>query len=130
MTPTFDDHRRLERLFEALVTSAHEGDPLALRERWSEFERDLLQHLADEEATMLPAFARQRPEEAKRILAEHEDIRRAVLALGIDLDLHLLRESTVRELVHRLREHARREDASLYRWVHREVDPWRHPHVV
>jgi hemerythrin-like domain-containing protein len=130
MTPTFDDHRRLERLFEALVACAQQGDPLALRARWSQFEGDLLRHLAEEEATMLPAFARQRPEEARRIREEHEDIRRAVLELGIDLDLHLLRESTVREFVDRLREHARREDASLYRWVHRQIDPWRHPHIT
>jgi hemerythrin superfamily protein len=129
MKPTFEDHRRLERTFQALVRCAEEQDPIALRESWSRFERDLLAHIDAEEASMLRDFARQRPEEARRILHDHENIRRTLLELAIDLDLHLLRGSTVRAFVDRLREHARREDASLYRWAHRGLDPWRHPRV-
>jgi hemerythrin superfamily protein len=124
MTPHFAHHLRLERLFDTLVTQAAEGDPVRVREQWGQFEHDLLQHMQEEETAMLPAFARYHPEEAARFRKEHDDIRRRLLELGIDLDLHQLRESTVREFVDQLRDHARREEALLYPWEQAEPHTW------
>ena len=114
-------HEELDRRLEALIACAREADPSDLRAEWTVFERQLLRHLELEEAEILPAFARHDASEARGILAEHEEIRSAMLEIGIGLDLHLLRAEGVDAFVRRLKDHARREDAVFYTWARRHV---------
>jgi hemerythrin-like domain-containing protein len=120
-------HRELDARFERLVERASAGDPAELRAEWTAFERELLRHLELEEAEILPAFAAHDAAEARAILAEHAEIRAALLDMGLNLDLHLLRAEAIEAFVQRLRTHARREDAALYAWAERHVPPagWR-----
>jgi hypothetical protein len=114
-----EHHRRLERLFEALLTQTAGGDPVTLRCEWSRFEEELLHHMEFEEVVLLPELAREDPEEAAAIRSEHAGIRRALLDLGVSLDLHALRLEAVETFVQRLRAHARREEQGLYSWSQR-----------
>jgi hemerythrin-like domain-containing protein len=116
-----DHHRELDRMFGALVTRARGGDTFQLRQAWDAFERGLLGHLELEEREILPGFARDDAGGAKAILDEHAAIRTALLELGVNLDLHLLRADVVEAFVEQLRAHARREEAALYPWATRHV---------
>lgn len=116
-----DDHRRLDRSFAALVVRAQGGDPIQLRAEWQAFERGLLDHLDLEEQEILPGFARDNARDADMIRQEHAAIREALVEMGIDLDLHLLRADAVQSFCDRLRAHAAREEAALYRWASENV---------
>ena len=111
------DHERLERQFQSIVAEASCGDPIALREAWRVFEKELLAHFDDEETQILPAFALQEPIKARALLDEHERIRVGLTKLGVDLDLHCLRAERVADFIAALRAHARREDELLYPWA-------------
>jgi hemerythrin superfamily protein len=115
------EHAHLEELFAALVASARCDEPGALRPRWARFEEELTAHLVLEEAQILPAFAREYPEEAGAILEEHRRIRGLLNELGVDLDLHCLRSERVTTFIDDLRAHARREENLLYSWVGRRA---------
>jgi hypothetical protein len=112
-----EQHRRLERIFQALVSETGREDPLALRQQWAAFEAELLGHLDEEERRWLPGFARLHPEEAERIRREHAEIRSTLTELGVMLDLHALRADVVCAFVEKLRAHATREDGAFYRWI-------------
>ena len=121
-----EHHRTLGDRLARLIARAQGGDPPELRAAWTAFERELLRHLELEETEILPAFAREDPREARTLLEEHEAIRRAMLEMGLTLDLHCLRTEGVEELVRMLKVHAAREDAALYGWAQRHVasDTW------
>jgi len=114
-------HRDLDARFERLVAGAREGDPVELRNEWSAFERELLRHLELEEAEILPAFARHHAAEARAILVAHAEIRSALLEMGLNLDLHVLRADRVEAFVQQLEAHARREEAAFYAWAERHL---------
>ena len=116
-----EDHRRLDRSFAALIVRAQGGDPIQLRAEWQAFERGLLDHLDLEEREILPGFARDHARDAEMIRQEHAAIREALVQMGIDLDLHLLRADAVQGFCDRLRAHAVREEAALYRWANDNV---------
>jgi len=118
-----DHHRELDQHLETLVSRARDGDLGDLRSEWSAFERGLLRHLEQEEAEILPGFARDDAAGAREILSDHARIRSALLELGLSLDLHLLRAEAVQQFVDQLRAHARREEAALYAWAARHVTP-------
>jgi hypothetical protein len=62
-------------------------------------------------------FERQYPEETAVLREEHASIRRLLADLGIQLELHALREQNARYFVESLRGHAAREELLLYRWA-------------
>jgi hypothetical protein len=110
-------HVGIEKLLEELKEQAHSDNPRELGACWSRFEHALQMHLADEEEHILPRFAEADPVEARAILADHAEIRRLLLELGVGIDLHLLRANVADQLLDRLRAHARREDAGMYPWA-------------
>jgi hemerythrin-like domain-containing protein len=115
------EHERLDRLFDELL-SALQGDARAdVARLWSEFDESLTRHMAFEEQRLLPAFEAVDPREAAALVAEHAQIRRKLLDLGIGVDLHLTRADVVNEFVELLRRHAQREDELLYRWAEKEL---------
>jgi hypothetical protein len=66
---------------------------------------------------MLPALARDQPEAAAALRRDHETIRAGLAELGVELEIHVLREETVQRFVGALRAHAAREDELLYGWA-------------
>jgi hypothetical protein len=112
-----EDHRRLDRSFERLVVRAQGGDPIQLRREWQAFERGLVRHFNLEEREILPGFARHDAANARVILDDHAAFRDALVEMGVDLDLHLLRADEVRTFCDRLRAHVALEEAALYRWA-------------
>jgi hemerythrin-like domain-containing protein len=118
-----EHHRALDQELDRLIVRAQGGDPADLHAAWKAFERELLRHLEQEEAEILPAFARHDPAEAQAILAEHAEIRRALLEMGVSMDLHCLRAEAVADFARRLKDHARREDDAFYAWAHGHVAP-------
>jgi hemerythrin-like domain-containing protein len=123
-----EHHRGLDQQLDRLVMRAQMGDPSLLRDEWIAFERELSRHLEQEETELLPGFASHDATEARAILAEHAEIRAALLEIGLSLDLHLLRTEAVKDFVRRLRAHAQREEATLYDWARRHLhdDRWQH----
>lgn len=116
-----EHHRALDECVERLLARVRDGDLNDVRAEWTSFERALSRHLEQEEAEILPGFARDDAAAAREILAEHAQIRSALLELGVHLDLHLLRAEQVETFAAQLRAHAKREEAALYAWAQRHV---------
>lgn len=110
------EHARLDELFDELMAAAHAGDAAGLDARWTTFERTLLAHLEWEEAHLLPAFDAASTEQAAAIRADHARFRGLLSEMGVGVELHTVREETIREFVALLRTHAKREE-NMYRWA-------------
>lgn len=111
------DHRRLDELFERLLNHVHVGDTALADATWTEFERGLTAHLSAEEKWLLTALERVLPAETAALRAEHEIVRAGLTEMGIELEIHTLREDTVERFIQFLRAHAAREDELLYQWA-------------
>lgn len=93
---------------------------------YAELERELSAHFQIEEEALFPEYCQTEPREAADLLDEHRAIRARVFELGVGIDLHQTRLPAIEELVTKLRRHAEREDALLYRWADRDFsDPAR-----
>jgi polyisoprenoid-binding protein YceI len=112
-----NDHERLELQFQSIVADTAREEPSVVRAAWRAFEGELLHHFEDEELHILPAFAQQKPPEARAILAEHQQIRATLTGMGVDMDLHHLSKERIADFVASLRAHARHEDDLLYPWA-------------
>jgi len=111
------DHRALEKTFARMMVKFAGGDSDSIRAAWLELDRHLEAHLVAEEKHVLPHFKRHFPAEAARICKEHAEIRAALLQLGIDLDLHALREDTAALFIATLQRHAKSEEPVFYAWA-------------
>lgn len=118
-----EHHRELDACIDRLLARVREDDPTELRPEWSTFERALLRHLEQEEVEILPGFARDNAAQAREILTDHAGIRSALLDMGVNLDLHLLRAEEVERFVAQLRAHAKREETALYAWAGTHIGP-------
>ena len=112
-----DDHARLERLFESLLGSVKMSDPERVRVAWERLDRELRAHLRIEEERILPLFEVEDTVEASQIRAEHHQIRNQLDQIGVDLDLHALDRGRAESFIHLLRDHAAREERTLYPWA-------------
>jgi hemerythrin superfamily protein len=115
------DHRRLDALFEKLLEQVHLGDTALADATWTELERGLLGHLEAEEQWILPGLDSSAPAVTAAIRADHEAIRRDLAELGIELEIHTLREETAARFIAFLRAHAAGEEEVLYRIVDRTL---------
>lgn len=120
------EHAMLGHLCDDLVNRAESDDWRNCDAVWDELGRVLEAHMSLEEATLLPVFGAEGPEQAylvDQLRGEHRDIRLAVERLGVAIQVHALRASDVREFVETLRRHAALEDATLYAWADRAIEP-------
>jgi hypothetical protein len=111
------DHAEISALFDEVLAAFKSGDRDLAALVFTRFERRLEAHLALEDELLLPPLRRVDPDEAAALSADHEWIRAQLTELGIGVDLHLTRATWVAAFVEKLRAHARREDALLYRWA-------------
>lgn len=111
-----DHHREIEAACKQLVAYTLADDPAALIAEYRRFERAVRDHIEAEQAT-LTAYAEREPDDARRLVDDHEVLRRLLLQLGVEVELHAIRAEQVAELVEFLHDHAAREERGLYPWI-------------
>lgn len=117
------DHERLNRLFDEVLIAFQEGDRENAAALWSQFETGLRNHFDFEEFHLFPQFRKLIPGETAALQAEHAHILSLLEKLSVGVDLHLTRSDMVEDFIARVRAHAEREDALLYRWA--DIREWR-----
>lgn len=123
------EHAQLEEAFKMLLAAFKADARIEFAQLWSEFDARLRAHMLLEERSLLPAFSREHPREAARILAEHAQIEKTLTELGIDVDLHLARTDLVDEFVALLRAHSAYEE-ELYAWAEVQLGRAEHGNVL
>jgi hemerythrin superfamily protein len=116
-TLLYNEHNRLDEVFEELLAAFRAGDRAEVAVRWDSFAAGLNAHMALEEEYILPGFAATDPEEAALIAREHGEIRASLADLEVGLDLHCTNLHAAERFIRALRDHAQREEALLYRWA-------------
>ncbi len=116
------DHRRLERLLESALRAVAGGDRAEIRTTWGAFESGLRSHFQAEEEYILPFFAKDAPDEAAALLAEHGEFRKLMDEFGMRVDLHAASMELAQSFTEKLRAHARREAREMYAWADRDVE--------
>lgn len=117
-----DQHyREIEEACLALLSAGFADDSRDLVRCWSDIERRLLDHMAAEERSLLPAYQREAPESAQELRDQHARLREQASEIGVAIQLHTIRCEQLEDFVATLRAHARREEASLYRWAERKL---------
>lgn len=113
------DHRDLDRIYGRLLEEVRARDLEAADRTWSEFERELRNHLDAEETFVLPHLDQTAPNDAAHLRAEHDQIRNHLSELGVNLELHLLQGETAHTFITLLQSHANHEETSLYPFAER-----------
>jgi hypothetical protein len=119
-----EHHRQIEQLLDEVKSEVRRNDPRRLCGYWTRFERELTDHMAAEEELVIPGYAKHHPVEARRLLDEHTQLRALLTDAGVQTDLHCIRVELIDELVEKLREHARQEDATVYVWASQHLPGW------
>ena len=117
------DHDRVEALCDSLLEAYEQDDWCIVRAAFNRLEAALAAHIEAEEGWLLPGYRVAAPEEARALEGDHVAFRRQLAEIGVGIDLHCVSEVMVRGLVARLREHAAREDCTLYRWADGGLEP-------
>lgn len=120
-----DQHRHLARAFSELRNASEGADAPTLRASWLELERTLLAHLEAEEQDLLPVLEVRHPAECGRIREEHVQIRASLEELGLQVELHAIRDDILQAFVDRLEAHARGEETGLYAFADAELEQGR-----
>jgi hemerythrin superfamily protein len=115
-------HREIEAGCLEVMTGGPAGDPEQLALRWAKVEREILEHMTAEERMVFPAYQHAAAETARALRAEHAVLREHALAIAIAIKLHTVRSEQLQQFAHALREHARHEEESLYRWAQGNLD--------
>ena len=111
------DHERLNRMFDQVRNAFQEGDSESAAALWSQFETGLRNHFDFEELHLFPHLRKIVPAEVAALQAEHARMLSMLHTLSVGVDLHFTRSDMVDDFIARLRAHAEREDALLYRWT-------------
>jgi len=117
------EHVHLHQLFKRVGEAFCRGARDEAARLWDEFDTGLDHHLALEEELIFPRCAEHHGREVAMLLADHAQLREQLVELGVGVDLHLTRAAAVLKFIHTLEDHARREDAMLYRWAERHLSP-------
>ena len=76
-----------------------------------------------EEDAILPAYTKRYPEDAQAIYRSHQELRRQLFRLGVEVELHEVRAETLEQLVQSLRSHSAHEDRGMYPWARAQLPP-------
>ncbi len=114
------EHEQLDALFADVCERARSGDWRECDAIWEEFGRRVELHMRFEEETIFPEYRRESAESARVVdglQAEHDALRARLFQLGMDIQFHFMRASSIEGVVATLRQHARREDETLHPWL-------------
>ena len=117
-----EHHQETENACLGLLGCTYADDRRVLIEQFRVFDRELREHLAVEEAMLLPRYAQEAPEDASHLFEDHALIRQLLDRLGVDVELHTVRAAMIDELVAVLRAHAAREEVGMYPWEQVHLD--------
>lgn len=123
------EHDELARRCEDLQQRADRGDWRDGDAIWDGFRSVLDRHMSHEESWLLPVYALAGPREssvAQTLRREHTALRQELERIAAALQVHAVGAGEIRELLRQLRDHARREEPSLYRWLDLQ-DTMNHP---
>jgi hypothetical protein len=110
-------HDDVAHMCERLLAATLADCPRDLVDSWRTFERTALEHMHIEEQLIVPGYAVLAPADARLITAEHHHLRRLLNTLGLEVELHQIRETTVRSLLAGLHAHAAGEERGMYPWA-------------
>lgn len=116
-----DHHRQIEDACRALLARTYADDSRALVAEYRGFEHAMLEHFTAEEEEILPGYAEHAPDDAQAIRADHARFRQLLFRLGVEVELHIIRATTVNQLVDQLHAHAAREDGAMYPWAEAQL---------
>jgi hemerythrin-like domain-containing protein len=117
------EHLQLEVLFDCLLAAVELHATGEVAGLWSAFDVRLRAHLELEERYLIPAFGQDHPDDATRLLAEHDRIRASLQKLGAAFDRPpLSRAGTIARFAELLRLHAAHEDQLLYPWAEQNIE--------
>lgn len=125
-----DHHRDLESTCGALRDYACCDDPQELIGAYRRFEAEVTAHFSTEEDVLLAAYAEEFPALSRMLRAEHESLRRQLMQLAVDVELHSVRLEDIDALIRGLRSHAELEEITLYRWAEGRLGPQAVTNVV
>jgi hemerythrin-like domain-containing protein len=114
------DHLEFGARFADVCGRARTDDWRDLDDVWGAFAKALREHLAFEERELFEDYA---AEDAgcralvDRLREEHDQIRRDLDALGIEIQLKCVRATTIDAFVALMKRHAEAENAQLYPWA-------------
>lgn len=114
------EHAELDARLADLRARAETDDWRYLDEVWDDLVDDLESHFVYEEEVILPELRRTRadgPDLATKLCTQHEALRSDLGLIGVQIQLHAVRLSTIDGLLTRLREHAALESRVLYPWA-------------
>jgi len=114
-------HREIEDACLALIVAGLADEFSEMAKWWTLIERRLFDHMTAEEHLVIPAYQHADPENAQVLREQHAWLREQALEIGIAIQLHTVRLEQLRSFVAALRNHARNEEASMYRWAERHV---------
>lgn len=114
------DHLAFRDQFADICGRARSGDWRDLDDAWGGFAENVRDHLAFEERELFGAYA-ERDEDSRvlvdRLRAEHDEIRRGLDEIGIEIQLKSIRVRTIDAFVAAMQRHAAIENAHLYPWA-------------
>ena len=119
------DYVVLASLIRDLASRADTGDWLICDEAWDTFTRALEGHLSFEENELFPLYLASDgadPLLVERARAAHEEIRRDVMRLGVELQLHVVRPHALRAFLESVRDRTGREVRALCDWAESRPD--------
>ncbi len=114
------DHLEFRARFADVCGRARTGDWRDLDDVWSALAKALREHLAFEEREMFEDYAAQDAGSRAlidRLREEHDQIRRDLDELGIEIQLKCIRAATIDAFVALMKRHAELENTHLYPWV-------------
>lgn len=114
------DHVEFSDRFADVCGRARTGDWRDLDDVWGGFSRAVREHLAFEEHELFAAYAERDADNharVERLRTEHDEIRRRLDELGIEIQLKCIRASTIDAFVALMKRHAETENTYLYPWA-------------
>lgn len=112
-----EHHYQLEAACCELLGRTYADEPAALVTEYRRFEHEMLEHLRVEEELLFPEYAEYAPGDARKLRYEHDELRRMLFRVGVDVELHTVRAHHVDRLITELRAHGAREEEGLYAWA-------------
>ena len=116
-----EHHQRIEELLERLLAAVRADEREGAAKLLAQAEKAILTHLDVEEMFVLPALSATHAAEVERLRREHATIRHELGEMGLSMELHVLRASTVEAFCGSLREHAEREESLAYEQAERKL---------
>jgi nucleotide-binding universal stress UspA family protein len=110
------EHARLEGIYGVLLEAYRADDWDDVQVQWTVLETALRRHMKLEEEQLLPVFAMADGAEAVALRREHDELRRLLETLAVNIELRAVTLLDAESLIRALRVHSAREENLLYPW--------------